>query len=123
MLLGYLQLTDSMEKNTHCLNALMHAGCEQIIEETISRQTNPVNLGQTLIRKMNAGDSLIVWKLDQLTDDFKSLVQLLLTLNKSGIHVKSLQDTMDTTSAVGRFFFYVSARFLKLPQANDRSLP
>ena len=61
MFIGYLQKTDSVEKNQHCHDELLRAGCESIIETAVNDQTS---LQENLFTKLKQDDTLVIWKLD-----------------------------------------------------------
>jgi DNA invertase Pin-like site-specific DNA recombinase len=56
---------------------------------------------------LRKGDTLIVWKLDRLGRSLKDLLALIERFEKSEIQFKSLTDGINTTTAMGRFFFNV----------------
>ncbi len=60
------------------------------------------------------GDSLVVWKLDRLGRSVKNLVDLVGKLAREGVHFKSLTDSIDTTTASGRFFFHIMASLAEM---------
>ena len=56
----------------------------------------------------------MVWKLDRLGRSVKQLVNLVGELQEQGIHFKSLTDSIDTSTAAGRFFFHVMASLAEM---------
>ncbi|MDR6508084.1 DNA invertase Pin-like site-specific DNA recombinase [Arthrobacter oryzae] len=60
------------------------------------------------------GDTLIVWKLDRLGRSVKDLLDFAGGLNKRCIGFVSLTDSIDTTTASGRFFFNVMASLAQM---------
>ena len=63
---------------------------------------------------LREGDTLVVWKLDRLGRSVKQLVNLVGELQEQGIHFKSLTDSIDTSTAAGRFFFHVMASLAEM---------
>nr|DAG62695.1 MAG TPA: gamma delta Resolvase, site specific recombination [Caudoviricetes sp.] len=53
------------------------------------------------------GDTLVVWKLDRLGRSMRNLVLLVDELRQRGNHFKSLTDSIDTSSPMGRFIFHI----------------
>jgi DNA invertase Pin-like site-specific DNA recombinase len=60
------------------------------------------------------GDTLVVWKLDRLGRSVKHLVDLVGELDELGVHFRSLTDSIDTSTASGRFFFHVMASLAEM---------
>ncbi|WP_407578856.1 recombinase family protein [Citrobacter koseri] len=107
MLIGYVRVSTNEQNTDLQRNALVSSGCEQIFEDKISgtKATRP-GLRKAL-KTMSEGDTLVVWKLDRLGRSMRNLVLLIEELKGRGIHFKSLTDSIDTSSAMGRFFFHV----------------
>ncbi|MGS0367502.1 recombinase family protein, partial [Escherichia coli] len=87
--------------------ALESAGCERIYEEYASGRTANRPVLKELITVMKSGDELIVWKLDRLGRSMRHLVVLVEELRERGINFRSLTDSIDTSTPMGRFFFHV----------------
>lgn len=58
---------------------------------------------------MRAGDSLVIWKLDRLGRFLRDLVSIVDALKTSDVGFSSLQDGIDSNSAVGRMQFGIFA--------------
>src|SRR6266571_7189432 len=54
---------------------------------------------------LNAGDTLVVWKLDRLGRSLKQLIETVENLQKRNINLVSLTEHIDTTTATGKLFF------------------
>lgn len=55
------------------------------------------------------GDTLVVWKLDQLARSMKQLIETIESFQDQGIGLKSLQDPIDTSSPSGKLVFHIFA--------------
>ena len=53
------------------------------------------------------GDTLTVWRLDRLSRSLKDLIDLVSRLEARGIGLKSLHESIDTTSSSGKLIFHV----------------
>ncbi|EJU6305308.1 recombinase family protein, partial [Salmonella enterica] len=60
-----------------------------------------------LLRTLSEGDTLVVWKLDRLGRSMRHLVVLVEELRERGVNFRSLTDSIDTSTPMGRFFFHV----------------
>src|SRR6266571_3440962 len=54
---------------------------------------------------LNAGDTLVVWKLDRLGRSLKQLIETVENLQKRNINLVSLTEHINTTTATGKLFF------------------
>lgn len=60
-----------------------------------------------VLRTLSEGDTLVVWKLDRLGRSMRHLVTLIEDLRGRGVNFRSLTDSIDTSTPMGRFFFHV----------------
>lgn len=107
MLIGYARISTD-DQNTHLQHdALKQAGCEKIFQDTASgAKTQRPGLKEAIdfIRK---DDTLVVWRLDRLGRSLKHLIELMTELENNGIHFKSLQESIDTSTSGGKLIFHV----------------
>lgn len=80
-------------------------GCDEIITEVGSGANAERPELLRLLRRVRAGDILIVWKLDRLGRSLSHLVETVRALEDQGVHFVSLRDAIDTSSAGGRLYF------------------
>lgn len=114
MIYGYARVSTNHQDTELQLTALKSAGCEKIFEEHASgRKSNRPAL-KKLLRTLNAGDTLVVWKLDRLGRSMRNLVLLVDELRQRGIHFKSLTDSIDTSSPMGRFIFHIMSALAEM---------
>ncbi|KNC92541.1 recombinase family protein [Trabulsiella odontotermitis] len=107
MLIGYVRVSTNDQNTALQRNALVCAGCEQIFEDKISGKTAERPGLKKLMRALSAGDTLVVWKLDRLGRSMRHLVTLVEELRSRNVNFRSLTDSIDTSSPMGRFFFHV----------------
>ena len=108
--IGYARVSTQDQKLEVQIEALKRAGCDEIFTDhgLSGAKVDRPALKQALA-SLQEGDELIVWSLDRLG---RSLLHLILTLDdlgSRGVHFKSLSETIDTTTAVGRLLFHVIA--------------
>lgn len=114
MLIGYARVSRTDQNLSLQTTALTNAGCERILEDTMSgsKASRPgLDKALDLLRE---GDTLMVWKLDRLGRSVGGLVELVNKLKKQGVHLKSLTDAIDTSSSSGMFFFQVMASMAEM---------
>ncbi len=87
---------------------LQAAGCANIYAETVSgARTDRPELGKVL-KRLEAGDVLVVTRLDRLARSTRDLLNILDVIGKAGASFKSLGDTWaDTTTPHGRLMLTV----------------
>jgi Site-specific recombinases, DNA invertase Pin homologs len=107
VLIGYVRVSTNEQNTDLQRNALLSSGCEQIFEDKISGTKAQRPGLKRALKLMEEGDTLVVWKLDRLGRSMRNLVLLIEELRGRGVHFKSLTDSIDTSTAMGRFFFHV----------------
>ncbi|MFW0767210.1 recombinase family protein [Trabulsiella odontotermitis] len=107
MLIGYVRVSTNDQNTALQRNALDCSGCELIFEDKMSGKTSERPGLKKLMRALSEGDTLVVWKLDRLGRSMRHLVVLVEELRERGINFRSLTDSIDTSSPMGRFFFHV----------------
>jgi DNA invertase Pin-like site-specific DNA recombinase len=107
MITGYARVSTEDQNLFMQLDALQKAGCEKIYQEKISR-TQVVRPGlEEMMSQFRKGDILVVWKLDRLGRSLKELIHLVSQLSDKGIEFKSLNESIDTTTPVGKLTFHI----------------
>ncbi|KZQ82615.1 DNA-invertase, partial [Enterobacter roggenkampii] len=107
MLIGYVRVSTNDQNTALQRNALDSAGCELIFEDKMSGKTSERPGLKKVLRTLSEGDTLVVWKLDRLGRSMRHLVTLIEDLRSRGVNFRSLTDSIDTSTAMGRFFFHV----------------
>jgi DNA invertase Pin-like site-specific DNA recombinase len=90
------------------INALVRAGCTKIFkDEGIS---GAVTNRPALLRcrkKLEPGDTLIVWKLDRLARSLRDLIAMLEDFQQRGIVFRSLTEEINTATPGGKLIFHI----------------
>jgi DNA invertase Pin-like site-specific DNA recombinase len=111
MLVGYARVSTTEQNLDLQHDALEQAHCGRIFTDTVSSaKDDRPGLTQAL-SFVREGDTLIVWKLDRLGRTMKGLILLIEELKTRGIHFKSIQDNIDTTTPAGQLFFHMNAAY------------
>ena len=63
---------------------------------------------------LRKGDTLVIWRLDRASRSTKHLIELAEDLKKRGVELLSLKEKIDTSSAMGKFFFRMTASIAEL---------
>lgn len=107
MLIGYIRVSTNEQNTDLQRSALKSANCDLILEDKISGKTRERPGLKKALRTLGQGDTLIVWKLDRLGRSMQHLVMLTEELRERGVNFRSLTDSIDTSTPMGRFFFHV----------------
>lgn len=107
MLVGYARVsTDDQNLNLQ-RDALQLAGCEKIFEDQISGAKAERPGLHAVLQFVRPGDTLVIWRLDRLSRSLKDLIEMVKVLESNSIGLKSLQESIDTTSSSGMLIFHV----------------
>jgi DNA invertase Pin-like site-specific DNA recombinase len=101
---GYAHVSTDDQNPALQLAALKKAGCKTIFkDEGISGATTkrPALL-RCLLKKLEHGDTLIVWKLDRLGRSLRDLITMLDDIRARGVKFHSLTEAIDTATPTGR---------------------
>lgn len=113
-IIGYIRVS-TIDQNTDLQrNALVSINCDQIFEDKISGKSGVRPGLKQVLKIIKSGDTLIVWKLDRLGRSVKHLITLISELHERGAHFRSLTDNIDTSTAMGRFFFYIMSALAEM---------
>ena len=83
--------------------ALKRAGCKTIFTDQLSGATG-IKRPSLLrcLKKLQPGDTLVVWKLDRLGRSLRDLIAMLDDLKQRGVKFRSLTEAIDTETPTGR---------------------
>jgi len=110
MRIGYARVSTEDQRLDLQLSALKAANCDRIISDKgISGRAFDRPGLEEVLRVLQSGDTLVVWRLDRLGRSLIQLVQLMDELGKQGIHFHSLTESIDTGSSGGRLLFHMIA--------------
>ncbi|WP_100485887.1 recombinase family protein [Mycobacteroides abscessus] len=108
MLIGYARVS-TVEQNVGLqLDALNAAGVEQVFtDEGVSGSVSSRPELDKCLAHLRSGDTLVVWRLDRLARSLRNLLELVESLSQRRIHLRSLTESIDTSSASGRLVLSV----------------
>src|ERR1022692_3628743 len=100
---GYARVSTEDQNPDMQLTALKRAGCKTIFKDQLSGATG-VKRPSLLrcLKKLEHGDTLMVWKLDRLGRSLHDLITMLDDLKKRGVKFRSLTEAIDTETPTGR---------------------
>lgn len=106
MHIGYARVSTVEQHTALQLDALRKAGCETIYQEKQSAVKARPELEKCLAA-LQAGDVLIVYKLDRLARSLKHLLFVLERLEAAGAGLRSVTEPVDTSTPMGKLIIQV----------------
>ena len=109
MLIGYARVSTDDQNLDLQRDALRAAGCDKIFDEKASGAAVPLPERTKLLDYARRGDVVITWKLDRLGRSLRDLVDIVNLLGERGVGLRSLQESIDTTTPAGKLTFHLFA--------------
>jgi DNA invertase Pin-like site-specific DNA recombinase len=108
MIIGYARVSTDGQSLESQQSALQAAGAEKVYAEKISGTATDRKALAKAIAALNAGDVLLVTRLDRLARSTRDLLNVLASVSEKGAGFRSLADAMiDTTSPHGKLIIAV----------------
>lgn len=107
MKIGYARVSTDEQNEDSQIDSLESAGCERIYIEKCSGKSKQRPELERMIDALREGDIVVVQRLDRLGRSLKDLIELLDGFKEQGIKFISLNESIDTTTAVGELAFHM----------------
>jgi DNA invertase Pin-like site-specific DNA recombinase len=108
MYVGYARVSTDDQELSLQEDALKGAGCEKIFYDKISgAKSDRPGLQKALEYVRDGQDTIVVWRLDQLGQSLKHLIEMMNLLEERDIGFRSLQEAIDTTTSSGKLIFHI----------------
>ena len=100
---GYARVSTDDQTPALQLAALKKAGCKTVFKDDgLSGATTKRPALLRCLKKLEHGDTPIVWTLDRLGRSLRDLITMLDDLKKRGVKFRSLTEAIDTETPTGR---------------------
>ena len=109
MTFGYARISTTQQDEALQLDALTQAGCTRIYTDTASGAAQSRPALDELLEHLRPGDTIVVWRLDRLGRSLRHLVELVAMLEEQHVGLRSLTESIDTTTPGGKLIFHVFA--------------
>lgn len=116
-LIGYARVSTDEQTTEAQQMELRSAGCDTIIEEHGSGASRARPALAKLVQDINAGETLVVVRLDRLARSVGHLLDVIEDLTAKGAHFRSLSDPIDTRTPQGMFSLQVLGAVAQLERA------
>lgn len=114
MIVGYARVSTQEQNLQMQLDELQKFGCFEIFEEKLSGTSKERPALNEMLKMLREGDRVVVYKLDRISRSTKHLIELAELFEQKGVEFVSVRDNIDTSTAMGRFFFRVMASIAEL---------
>jgi DNA invertase Pin-like site-specific DNA recombinase len=102
---GYARVSTTDQDLTLQRDALMAAGCLVVREEKVTGTTRSGRSElRTLMQFLQAGDTLMVTRIDRLARSIGDLQDIIRELKTKGVALKATEQPIDTSTAAGKAF-------------------
>lgn len=109
MKIGYARVSTKEQNLSLQMDALEKEGCKEIFQEKISGAKADRPELRKMIDQLRAGDIIVTWKLDRMGRSLRDLVNLMNEIQEKGAGLKSLHDSIDTSTPQGKLTFHLFA--------------
>lgn len=107
-LIGYARVSTDDQSCAMQREALRLAGAEEVFEDTGVSGATKIRSGlMAALSKLQAGDTLMVWRLDRLGRSLADLLALVEELKAKRCGFKSITEAIDTTTPSGELVFHI----------------
>lgn len=102
MKIGYARVSTQDQNLDRQLDNLRSAGCERIFNEKMTGTRSDRPELRNMLLTLRAGDVLVIDSFSRLSRSTKDLLDLVDRLTSMGVHLVSLKENLDTTTATGK---------------------
>lgn len=123
--IGYARVSTKDQNLDLQIHALKAAGCTTIFEDKGVSGTLATRPGlSALLDGLKAGDKLVIYKLDRLGRSTQHILNLVDDLKSRDIDFQSLNEQIDTATALGKMAFQIMAVFAEFErnQLSERTI-
>ncbi|MGG5253516.1 recombinase family protein [Neobacillus sp. SM06] len=114
MIFGYARVSTQDQNLELQLDALNKFGCDRIFQEKMTGTKKERPQLEEMMKLLRKGDKIVIYKLDRIGRSTKHLIELSDAFEKMGVELVSIVDQLDTSTAMGRFFFRFMASLSEL---------
>ena len=107
MAFGYARVSTSQQDEALQHDALEAAGVDRIYVDHASGGTQSRPALDEMLGQLRPGDVVVIWRLDRLGRSLRHLIDLVAELEQRGVGLRSLTESIDTSTPGGRLIFHV----------------
>lgn len=111
---GYARVSTEDQSLDMQIDAFTKYGVDCVIEEKMSGAKKDRPKLTQMLSELKKGDKVVVYKLDRISRSTKQLIELVELFKEKGVEFVSIQDSIDTSTAMGNFFYTIMAGVAQL---------
>jgi DNA invertase Pin-like site-specific DNA recombinase len=115
--IGYARVSTDEQDTSGQASMLRAAGCALIIEDKASGGSRDRPNLVRAIRRVGAGDTLVVVRIDRLARSLAHLLEIVETLRARGAYFRSINDPIDTSSPQGMLMTQMLGAFAEFERS------
>lgn len=112
--IGYMRVSTAHQKFDSQEKALKAYGVDIIYKEYESGTKTERSQLNKALASLKPGDTFVIFKLDRLARTTKQLLSIMEEFKQKQINFISIQNQIDTSTPMGRFFFTVMGAFAEM---------
>lgn len=112
--IGYARISTNHQQLDSQIIALKKYGCTKIYTETKSGRNEKRTELQKALNAVGKGDTFVIYKLDRLSRGTKHLLTLMDDFDRREINFISIENNIDTSTSMGKFFFTIMSAFAEM---------
>lgn len=113
-IIGYVRVSTNFQKYDSQLQALEKYGVDKIYKERESGRKQSRSELNKVLKILQPGDTFVIFKLDRLARGTQQLLQLLEEFQRREINFVSIENYIDTSTPMGKFFFTIMSAFAEM---------
>lgn len=107
MRFGYARVSTSEQHEALQMDALNAYGCDRVFVDKASGKMESRPALDDMLSQLRAGDTVVVWRLDRLGRSLRHLIDVVSDLDRRGVALASLRESIDTSTPGGKLIFHV----------------
>ncbi|MED1270206.1 recombinase family protein [Bacillus mycoides] len=114
MIFGYARVSTEEQNLDMQIDALQQYGIDKLYQEKMTGTKKALLQLEELLKVLRKGDKVVVYKLDRISRSTKHLIELSEKFQELDVDFISIHDNIDTSNAMGKFFFRMMASIAEL---------
>ena len=107
LIMGYARVSTLEQDESMQRDALAAAGCDRLFVDKASGKLESRPALDHMLDHLRPGDTVVIWQLDRLGRSLRHLIDIFADLDNRGVAVRSLTESIDTSTPGGRLVFHV----------------